>query len=176
MLRLLLLVILLSPQLSLAQKPLRGSPSREKPLVDIDLGFSTGNYNGATFSEVNLGVNLNFTDWLTWRNSGFKRFGSAQVKEITGLDSTLRLISTNHFDGGLFRLFGGAGYRFTDDSNKNALLGEGGVGLEIGRFGLGAGVKYLKYDKTQYDSNRIETSNSEVIYFVALSGGARLSF
>lgn len=176
MLKALLLAILLSSQLSFAQRPLRESPSREKPLVDIDLGFSTGNYNGSTFSEVNLGVNLNFTDWLTWRNSGFKRFGSTQTKEITGLDSTLRLISTNHFDGGLFRLFGGAGYRFTDDSNKNALVGEGGVGLQVGRIGLGAGVKYLKYDKTQHDSNKIEMSNSEVIYFVALSGGASLSF
>jgi hypothetical protein len=171
------LFVLQISQIALAQKGSRSpDSSREKPLVDIDLGFASGNYNGSTYSEMNLGVNLNFTDWLTWRNSGFKRFASNQQKEITGLDSTMRLISTNKFDGGIFRLFGGAGYRFTDSSDKNALVGEGGVGLQIGRFGLGAGAKYLKYDKIQFDSKGLVTKNDDTVFFIAVSGGAGLSF
>lgn len=171
------LFLLQISQTALAEKASRTSESsREKPLVDMDLGFASGNYNGSTYSEMNLGVNLNFTDWLTWRNSGFKRFASNQDKEITGLDSTMRLISTNKFDGGVFRLFGGAGYRFTDSSDKNALVGEGGVGLQIGRFGLGGGAKYLKYDKTQYDSNGLVTKDNDTVFFIAVSGGAGLSF
>ena len=152
------------------------SKSQEKPFVDVDLGFASGSYNGSSYSEINLSVNLNFTEWLTWRNSGFRRSASNQDKEIIGLDSTMRLISTNHFDGGLVRLFGGAGYRFANSSDKNALIGEGGLGVQVGRFGLGVGGKYLKYDKTQYDSKGLELPNSDMIYFVSVSGGAGLSF
>ena len=152
------------------------SASKEKPLVDVDIGGSSGNYNGRTYSEINLGVNVNFTEWLTWRNAGFKRFSSAPDKEITGLDSTMRLISTSHFDGGAFRLFAGAGYRFADPSEKNAMVGEAGLGINIGRFGLGGGAKYLKYDKVQFDSNQVETKKDDISYFITVSGGTSFSF
>ncbi len=158
-----------------SRKP-ASSSSREKPLVDIDLGGSAGTYNGRTYSEVNLGVNINFTQWLTWRNAGFKRFSSQGEKDITGLDSTLRLINTLKFDGGSFRVFAGAGYRFADPSEKNAALAEAGLGLNAGRFGISGGAKYLKYDKVQLDSAGAETKRDDIIYFVTLSGGAGLSF
>lgn len=150
--------------------------TKEKPFVDVDIGGSAGTYNGSSYSELNLGVNLNFTEWLTWRNAAFKRFSSSSNKEITGLDSTMRLISTNHFDGGSFRLFVGAGYRFADPSEKNALVGEAGLGINVGGFGLGGGAKYLKYDKTQLDSNGVETKKDDLNYFVTVSGGAGFSF
>jgi len=150
--------------------------TKEKPLVDVDIGGSSGNYNGKTYSEINLGVNVNFTDWLTWRNAGFKRFASSPEKEITGLDSTLRLISTSKFDGGAFRLFMGAGYRFADPSEKNAMVGEAGLGISIGRFSLGGGAKYLKYDKVQFDSNGVETKNDDINYFITIAGGTGFSF
>lgn len=152
------------------------SQSAQKQLVDVDIGGSTGTYNGSSFSEINLGVNLNFTEWLTWRNAGFKRFSSNGNKDITGLDSTLRLISTSRFSNGSFRLFAGAGYRFADPSEKNAMVGEAGLGINIGGFGLGGGAKYLKYDKVQYDSNGVETKKDDLIYFVTLSGGTGFSF
>lgn len=167
-----LISFVLLSQFALAQK----STSKEKPLVDVDIGGSSGNYNGSTYSELNLGVNLNFTDWLTWRNAGFKRFSSNGNKDITGLDSTMRLISTSPFDGGAFRLFAGAGYRFADPSEKNALVGEAGLGINIGRFGLGGGAKYLKYDKVQYDSNGVETKKDDINYFITVSGGTGFSF
>ncbi len=152
------------------------SATKEKPLVDVDIGGSSGTYNGKTYSEVNLGVNINFTDWLTWRNAGFKRFSSSPEKEVTGLDSTMRLISTTRFDGGAFRLFAGAGYRFADPSEKNALVGEGGLGITFGRFSLGGGAKYLKYDKTQLDSNGAETKKDDISYFITIAGGTGFSF
>lgn len=167
-----ILLLTLVTSISYAQK----STSKEKPLVDVDIGGSSGTYNGRTYSEINLGVNLNFTEWLTWRNAGFKRFSSSPEKEITGLDSTMRLISTSHFDGGAFRLFAGAGYRFADPSEKNALVGEAGLGINIGRFGLGGGAKYLKYDKVQFDSNGVETKKDDINYFITVSGGTGFSF
>lgn len=154
----------------------QAAPSNETPLVNVDIGGSTGSYNGSSYSELNLGVNLNFTDWLTWRNSAFKRFSSNGNKDITGLDSTMRLISNTQFTGGAFRLFAGAGYRFADPSEKNALIGEAGLGINAGRFGLGGGAKYLKYDKAQYDSNGVETKKDDIVYFITVSGGAGFSF
>lgn len=152
------------------------SATKEKPLVDVDIGGASGTYNGKTYSEINLGVNLNFTDWLTWRNAGFKRFSSSPEKEVTGLDSTMRLISTTRFDSGAFRLFVGAGYRFADPSEKNALVGEAGLGISVGRFSLGGGAKYLKYDKVQFDSNGVETKKDDINYFITIAGGTGFSF
>ena len=57
--------LLLVSSLTYAEK----SVTRDKPLVDVDIGGSSGNYNGRAYTELNLGVNLNFTEWLTWRNS-----------------------------------------------------------------------------------------------------------
>ncbi len=173
---LLIFLTALSVDLSaFAQKTNRTLGEREKPLVDIDIGGASGNYNGQSYSEVNLGVNLNFTDWLTLRNSAFKRFGTKD-NDITGLDSTLRLILTEKFDSATFRLFGGAGYRFADPSEKNALIGEGGLGFNFGRLGLGAGAKYLKYDKLQYDFTGKPTKGDDINFFFVVSAGAGLSF
>ncbi|MFZ3230481.1 MAG: hypothetical protein WA160_09785 [Pseudobdellovibrio sp.] len=150
---------------------------KEKPLVTIDVGGSSGIYNTRSYTEMTLGVNLNFTDWLTLRNAGFKRFSSAGDKDLTGLDSTLRFIATAPFDGGAFRVFVGPGYRWADPSDKNAVVGEAGVGLSVGRVGISGGAKYLKYDKVQIDSRTgLETSREDIHYFITLSGGAGLSF
>ncbi len=165
-------ILLLSTQISFAQRAV----DREKPFVGIDVGGASGSYNGRSYSEFNLGVNLNFTDWFTWRNSAFKRFSSLPEKDITGLDSTLRLISTTPIGAGTFGVFGGAGYRFADPSEKNALLAEGGVGINFGGFGLGAGAKYFKYDKKQLDSTGIETKGDETSYFFTVSGGTGFNF
>lgn len=154
-----------------------GSGAKEKPLVDIDIGGSSGVYNSKSFTEINLGVNLNFTDWLTWRNAGFKRFSSGGDKDLQGVDSTLRFTATSKFDGGAFRFFAGPGYRWADPSTKNAAVGEAGLGLNVGRVGVSGGAKYLKYDKVQIDSQTgLETSREDIIYFINISGGAGLSF
>ena len=79
----------------------------------------------------------------------------------------MRLIFTENVGSGIFRLFGGAGYRFADPADRNALLGEAGLGFAFGRLGLGAGAKYLKYEKDQ---------SSDTNYFISVSGGAGFSF
>lgn len=152
------------------------SSNSKKPFFDFDISGSSGNYNGSTYSEVNLGLNLNFTDWLTWRNAAFKRFSSGTNPESTGLDSSLRFVLDTPFDGGGFRVFAGPGYRWSSPSTKNALLGEAGASIQLGRFSLGAGAKYLRYDQAQYDSNGIEIKKDDVSYFVTIAGGAGLSF
>lgn len=153
------------------------SSTKEKPLVTIDLGGSSGIYNTRSYTEVTLGVNLNFTDWLTWRNAGFKRFSSAGDRDLQGVDSTFRFIATAKFDGGSVHAFVGPGYRWADPSDKNAVVGEAGVGINVGRVGLSGGAKYLKYDKLQIDSRTgLETSREDIQYFVTVSGGVGMSF
>ncbi len=151
------------------------TPPRSSPFFNIDISGSSGNYNGKTYSEIHLGLNMNFTDWLTWRNAAFKRFSSAG-QDLTGVDSSVRFILNNQFDGGGVKLFAGPGYRWADPSEKNALFGEAGAGLQLGRFGVGIGAKYLKYDKVQLDSNRNETKRDDLNYFITITGGAGLSF
>lgn len=164
-------MILLTP-CAFAQKTV----TREKPLVAIDIGGSGGSYNGYSYSELNLGLNLNFTEWFTWRNAAFKRFSSKTDNDFTGLDSTLRLISTTPFSEATLQVFAGAGYRFASPAGKNALIGEGGLGFNFGHFGLGLGGKYLKYDKTQLDSTGLETKKDDVSYFVTFAIGTGLIF
>jgi hypothetical protein len=149
---------------------------RKVPFFNVDISGSAGNYNGKTYSEVQLGLNLNFTDWFTWRNAAFKRFGSAGDPDVTGLDSSLRFTLAHPFDGGSVRLFGGPGYRWADPSTKNAVFGELGAGVQLGRFGISAGGRFLKYDQIQYDSSGVETKREDISYFVTIAGGAGLSF
>lgn len=167
-------LLVLIPSLTFAAG---SSSTKEKPLVDIDLGGSSGVYNTRSYTELHLGVNLNFTDWLTWRNAGFKRFSSGGDKDLQGVDSTLRLSTTAKFDGGSLRFFVGPGYRWAEPSEKNAAVGEAGLGIQVGRVGVSGGAKYLKYDKVQIDTRTgLETSREDLQYFLTVSGGAGLSF
>ena len=153
------------------------SAAKEEPqLVDVDISGSAGNYNGQTYNELHLGVNLNFTEWLTWRNAAFKRFSQTADYDFSGIDSTIRLISNSPFENGNFRVFAGPGYRWASNSDKNAILGEAGVGLQLGRFNLGLGAKYLQYEKTQRDLSGAETKRDDLSYFITISGGAGISF
>lgn len=170
-------VISFFPLMMFAQQPSATlSPARQKPWFDFDISGTSGNYNGKSYTEVHLGLNLNFKDWLTWRNAAFKRFASAGLQDISGLDSSLRFTLNAPFDGGGLTFFAGPGYRFADPSDKNALFGEAGAGIQLGRFALGAGVKYLRYDKAQLDSTGAETKRDDLNYFVTIAGGAGLSF
>lgn len=152
------------------------SQERSKPFFDFDVSGSSGNYNGSTYSEINLGLNLNFTDWLTWRNAGFKRFTSGGLNDSSGLDSSVRFTLDTHFDGGGLSFFAGPGYRWANPAKQNGIFGEGGASIHLGRFSLGAGAKYLRYDQAQYDSNGNELKRDDISYFITVAGGAGLSF
>jgi hypothetical protein len=143
--------------------------AKDTPLITGDIGGSSGNNNGTTYQEVHLGVNLNFTDWLTWRNSGFQRTGS-KTKTISGLDSTLRLILRTKMGAGSAYFFLGPGYRWTNEEVNNAILGEAGIGANFGGFGLSGGAKYLKYDKDRTDTDGNTLKNEDVNYFIGISG------
>jgi hypothetical protein len=148
----------------------------DKPFVEVDISGSSGNYNGQTYTEMHLGVNLNFTDWLTWRNTGFKRFGNTAAQETTGLDSSLRLGVDKKFDAGAIKFFAGPGYRWASPSTKNALFAEAGATIQLGRVSFGAGAKYLRYDSAQFDSSGLETKRDDMNYFITVAGGAGLVF
>jgi len=154
------------------QSDLHESSERKKNLVDFDVSGSAGNYNGQSYTEVHAGLNLNFTDWLTWRNSIFKRLTAGSSQELTGLDSSIRLEE----EVGPIKLFAGPGYRWASDSTKNAFLGEAGASIGVGRISLGVGGKYLRYDQAQYDAGGAEIKRDDFSYFVTISGGAGLSF
>lgn len=148
------------------------SSERTKELIEFDISGSAGNHDGQSYTELHAGVNLNFTDSFTWRNSLFKRIPAGGGQEVNGLDSTLRL---SH-DIGPLTVYAGPGYRWTNVSNKNALLGEAGANLNMGRLTLGAGAKYLLYDQAQFDSAGNSIKREDLSYFIVISGGFGASF
>lgn len=148
----------------------------EPKLVDVDLSGSTGNYNGVTYSEIHMGINFNFSENLTWRNSGFKRIGVSGNQDFSGLDTSLRYTVDTPFDEGAVKLFAGPGYRWASASDKNAVFAEAGVGLSAGPFNLSAGSKYLRYDKSQFDANGVELKRDDTSYFVTISAGTKFKF
>ena len=166
---------LFSIQSALAASTTTHSSENKKPFFNFDVSGSSGNYNGNTYTEVNVGLNLNFTNWLTWRNAAFKRFGTGTT-ETTGLDSSLRLVLDTPFDGGGLSFFAGPGYRWANPSTQNAAFAEAGASIRLGRISVGGGAKYLRYDQAQYDSNGLETKRDDLSYFVTIGGGASLSF
>ena len=159
-----------------AQQKTVNTTNGDKPFVEVDISGSSGNYNGQTYTEMHVGVNLNFTDWLTWRNTGFKRFGTTATQEATGLDSSLRLGVDTKFDMGSIKLFAGPGYRWATPSTKNALFAEAGATIQLGGLSFGGGAKYLRYDSAQFDSTGVETKRDDMSYFITVAGGAGLTF
>ena len=145
----------------------------KKPFVTFDVSGSGGNYNGKTYTELHVGANLNFTDWLTWRNSAFKRITSGSTAETTGLDSSLLL----NYQASIFNFYAGPGYRFSQDSDQNALFGQAGANIHISLLTVGAGLQYIRYDKAQYDPvTANETKRDDVSYFLTFSGGTGWAF
>lgn len=144
----------------------------QKPFVDFDIAGSAGTYNGNAYTEIHMGLNLNFTEWLTWRNAIFKRMTSGSSSEETGLDSSLRFV----YETTGINFYAGPGYRWAQNSDKNALMAEAGLNIKLAALVLGGGVKYLKYDKAQYSSAGTQIKQEDFNYFITFSGGTGWTF
>lgn len=155
-----------------AQKGTR-SYSSGKSLLTYDLGASSGSYNGASYSEINLGINYNFADSFTWRNSAFKRFGSNTTNEA-GLDSTIRYnmdFRDENREG--VNIFFGPGVRVATEK-KSAALAEAGIQISFGGLRVGGGAKYLHYFDPGSNSANVTLPKDETQYFITLAGGGNL--
>lgn len=169
--RLLILLVVVCSSVSYAQRRSVGySASSSKPFMTYDVGASSGSYNGSSYSEINLGINFNFTENITWRDAAFKRFSSNSTNEA-GLDSTLRYnvdLRNENREG--LTLFIGPGVRLATEK-KSAALAEAGVQLSFGGLRVGGGAKYLKYFDPGSDSGNVALPKDEVQYFITLAGG-----
>jgi hypothetical protein len=151
------------------KKSQRQKPQRERPrrgnYVSWDLGASTGSVGDMTYSEVNLGVNIFFKEWLAWRNAGFYRFVNVEgVDNVYGLDSMIRLYQQFDFSelaGVTF--FGGPGYRFINEGD-NVPFAEGGLILKLAGLSLGGGVR------TFFTKFVDEDAENDTQFFIVLSG------
>ncbi len=135
---------------------------RSAPQFSWDLGAAAGSYDNRTYSEVQLGVNWYFLNWLAWRNAGFMRF--VNPENIYGLDTSMRAsVSPNILHAVGFTLFGGPGYRFQSKGDAVPFL-EGGLELHMFGLNIGGGAKSLMYSLN--DSKK----SNDVQYFLILSG------
>lgn len=167
----LILLILVFSNAGFAQKRNLGhTVASSKPFLTYDIGASSGSYNNSSYSELNLGLNMNFTENLTWRNAAFKRFSSQSTNEA-GLDSSIRYnvdLRNENREGLTF--FMGPGVRLATEK-KSAALAEAGLQLSFGGLRVGGGAKYLKYFDPGSDSANVSLPKDEVQYFITLAGG-----
>lgn len=150
------------------------STNNTKPTFTYDLGASSGTYNGNSYSEIDLGLNWNFTDFLTWRNSAFTRFGT-KIDSFAGLDSSMRLnYSIDPKTGGLgLSLFAGPGYRISNQENSG-LFGEAGATVRLAGLSVGLGVKAINYTSPGTNSDGSKRPAADTTLFIILAGGGAI--
>lgn len=136
-----------------------------------DLSAGSGRYNDVSYAEVTAGLNWQFSEWWTWRNAVFHRFGS-DIDSITGLDTSVRLGNAFGTKGGDFGVdfYVGPGLRFAS-SNANAVFGEAGVGFKIVGLYLGVGMKSLYYTQPRVSSSGIDLPKNDTQVYLVLAGG-----
>jgi hypothetical protein len=140
------------------------------PRATFDLGASSGSYssggNTYSYTELNLGLNLFFAEWLDWRNAVFYRLVSG-ADNIYGLDTSLRGILGIGGRGLGLTLFAGPGYRFPNEGG-NVPFAEAGVIFKASGFALGGGIR------TFLNSWVSSGVANDTQYFIILSGGGSL--
>lgn len=134
--------------------------------ITFDLGASAGSYGRYNYTEINLGVNVYFLEWVAWRNALFARFPSEGVN-IYGLDSSGRFIYS--LSGGALGMtaFAGPGYRFANEGGS-VPFAEGGLVLKLAGLSIGGGVKTLLRSWTT------SGASNDTQYFIILAGGGSL--
>lgn len=139
-----------------------------------DLGGSAGSYSGASYTEINLGLNWQMTDYFVWRNALFGRFPSG-LESVYGLDTTARFQTYAQTDGGTFGIgfFGGPGYRFSKIEYTAAFI-EAGLILKLGGLNIGGGIKQFYYSNPGLNSTGQRMPNSDTVVFLILGGGGSL--
>jgi hypothetical protein len=167
------LSFLLVSSSALAQRraQISGRSSKDGMKLTYDLGASAGSYAGQSYSEINLGLNWYFADWVAWRNALFSRFGSGE--STSGLDSSLRFEYKATGDTFGLQAFAGPGYRFASKS-LSAAFAEAGVVFKVGGLSLGAGAKYMHYTSPGEDSTGKTLPKDDTSYFLILGGGGVL--
>jgi uncharacterized protein YgiM (DUF1202 family) len=120
------------------EQKIRDSSNDGYPMITWDLGSSFGQHQTRSYTEVDLGINVWFYNWLNWRNAAFMRM--VEPKNYYGLDTSGQLA----YSLALIRVYGGPGYRFVSDGGGwNVPFIEGGLSINIGGFSLGGGVKVI---------------------------------
>lgn len=134
--------------------------------LTFDLGFSAGQSNSTSYTEMNLGINYYFYRWLALRGSFFGRFIEG-ADNINGLDVSTRGIWAAGL-GNQFAMttFAGPGFRVLSDEGVFPFL-EGGLILRFFGMTLGGGVKSVFIN----DSNGQREDRQ---YFLVLSGGGSI--
>ncbi|MBX2994591.1 MAG: hypothetical protein KF681_07210 [Bdellovibrionaceae bacterium] len=159
------------PAASWAQRRASGSSTSGGSRLTYDLGASTGSYGGYSYSEINLGLNWYFADWMSWRNAVFTRQGKEQ--NTTGLDTSLRFEYNAVGEDFGVKAFAGPGYRFASKS-LSAAFAEAGLVFKLGGLSIGAGAKTMMYQNPGEDSSGGTLPKQDTSYFLILGGGGVL--
>ncbi len=141
--------------------------------ISASMGSVSTSTGSSSYTEIALGLNAFFSDWLIWRNSGFTRMGQG-YDGTYGLDTSARFV-LNLGDAALgLNAFIGPGYRVilgqSSGTNQagSSPFAEAGAVVRLGGLNLGGGVKSV------FNSAVRSGEKDDVQYFLILSGGGML--
>ncbi|MDZ4082566.1 MAG: hypothetical protein U1E10_06505 [Bdellovibrionales bacterium] len=142
--------------------------------ISASVGSVSSSSGDSSYTEIALGLNTFFSDWLVWRNSGFTRMGQG-FDGTYGLDSSARFV-LNVGDSTLgLNAFLGPGYRVilnqsstATNQTDSAPFAEAGAVFRLGGLNLGGGMKSV------FNSMVRSGAKDDVQYFLILSGGGTL--
>ena len=134
--------------------------------LTFDLGASGGSVGSVSYTEVQLGFNAYFYEWLAWRNAVFGRFPSTGAS-VYGLDSSMRGILDLSLAATGITVFAGPGVRFPNQGAVTPFAEAGAVFKIIG-LALGGGAKVVLNSWVQ------SGAANDTQYFIILAGGGSL--
>ncbi len=146
----------------------------DQPTLSYDLGVSTGSQGNRNYSEIQLGLNWNFFDSLTWRNSLFNRSG-VDIDSVSGLDSSVlfKFDSQPDEQGIGFSIFAGPGIRISNTENTG-VFGEAGAAVKAAGLSIGGGIKTIQYSSPGRDSTGRDLSKNDTVVFLILAGSGSI--
>ena len=140
------------------------------PRATFDLGGAAGSFdaNGSSYSytELELGLNLYFAEWLDWRNALWARFVTG-ADNAFGLDTSVRGIAQIGDERGGVTAFAGPGWRFPN-SGDGSPFAEAGLVLHLGGVHLGGGVRSFLHSWVT------SGAGNETQVFLIVGGGGSL--
>lgn len=129
------------------------SQSTRKGRFYFDIGASAGqttvNSVSTSYTQITLGVDYFFMDWLSWRNEVFGRFISGN-DPLYGVDSSARAHYDIMLDQFKVGVYGGPGYRFVT-RGTNAPFALAGVQVRAFNVNLSAQVQKTFYSWANKD-------------------------
>lgn len=136
-----------------------------------DVGAAVGNDQIGSYTEFDLGANWYRSQWLSWRNALFTRFGE-NYRTLFGLNTSFRGEANFYAKNSSFgaQAYAGPGLQVAT-LESSAGFAEAGLVFKIGSIYIGGGVKRFRYFQDRSNTFGRFLAKDETQTFLTLSSG-----